>query len=171
MMIFWLVLLILCIVVEAATMALTTVWFAGGALVAVFAAVLHAPVAVQVVLFFAVSLLLLFFTRPIAVKYFNRDRVKTNVESLVGKQAIVTADIDNIQSTGSAVLNGQEWTARSIEDSVRISAGTVVKVTAVSGVKLIVEPDESVSGNRKANDKLPEPMSVSQIEETEDPAE
>jgi len=170
-MIFWLVMLIACIVIEAATMGLTTVWFAGGALVAILAAALHAPVAVQIVLFLVVSLLLLFFTRPVAVKYFNRDRVKTNAESLIGKQAIVTADIDNIQGTGQAILNGQEWSARSVKDDMRISAGTVVNVQAINGVKLIVKPDESVKGNKEANDKLPEPMSVSQIEETENPAE
>lgn len=170
-MIFWLVMLIACIVIEAATMGLTTVWFAGGALVAILAAALHAPVAVQIVLFLVVSLLLLSFTRPVAVKYFNRDRVKTNAEGLIGKQAIVTGDIDNIQGTGQVVLNGQEWSARSVADDMRISVGTVVDVQSINGVKLIVKPDESVKGNKVANDKLPEPMSVSQIEETENPAE
>lgn len=85
MMIFWLVLLIVCIVIELPTMGLTTIWFAGGALVAILAALLHVPVFLQVILFLLVSLLLLFFTRPIAVKYFNKDRVKTNVESMVGR--------------------------------------------------------------------------------------
>ena len=74
MMIFWLVLLIACIVIEVPTMGLTTIWFAGGALVAVLAALLHAPIFVQVILFFLVSLLLLFFTRPLAVKYFKIGR-------------------------------------------------------------------------------------------------
>ena len=79
MLIFWLVLLIVCIGIEVLTLGLTTIWFAGGALVAIFASLLYAPVFVQIILFFLVSLLMLFFTRPIAVKYFNRDRVKTNV--------------------------------------------------------------------------------------------
>ena len=88
-LIFWLVLLILCIGIEVLTLGLTTIWFAGGALVAIFANLLHAPIFVQVILFFVVSLLLLFFTRPIAVKYFNKDRVKTNVESMVGDRKSV----------------------------------------------------------------------------------
>ena len=96
-MIFWLVLLIVAIVVEVLTMGLTTIWFAGGALVAILATLLHAPIWLQVILFMAVSLLLLFFTRPVAVKYFNKDRVRTNVESLIGRQAIVTAEIDNLR--------------------------------------------------------------------------
>lgn len=171
MTIFWLVVLIACIAIEAMTMGLTTVWFAGGALVAVFVAVLNGPVALQVVLFVLVSLLMLFFTRPVAVKYFNKDRVKTNAESLVGKSAVVTADIDNIQGVGQAVVGGQEWSARSIDDGMRISAGTVVEIVAINGVKLLVKPDASVPGNKEANDKAAEPMSVSQIEETEAPTE
>ena len=75
-MIFWLVLLIIAIVVEVLTMGLTTIWFAGGALVAILATLLHAPIWLQVILFRAVSLLLLFFTRPVAVKYFNKPQSK-----------------------------------------------------------------------------------------------
>ena len=95
--IFWLVLLIICIGIEVATMGLTTIWFAGGALIAIFAAVIGAPIWLQATIFIIVSLVLLFFTRPIAVKYFNKDRVKTNVESMVGRQAIVISEIDNLQ--------------------------------------------------------------------------
>ena len=142
MVIFWLILLILCVAVEALTVSLTTIWFAGGALIAVLAALLNAPPWLQIVLFLAVALLLLFFTRPIAVKYFNRDRVKTNVESIVGKQAIVTGEIDNILYVGQVTVKGQEWSARSYDDSVKIPEGCVVTVKAVSGVKLIVEPLE-----------------------------
>ncbi len=142
MMIFWMVLLILCIGIEVLTLGLTTIWFAGGALVAILASLLHAPIFVQIILFFVVSLLMLFFTRPIAVKYFNRDRVKTNVESMVGRQAIVTGEIDNLKAAGQVTVSGQEWTARSSDDNVRIPAGSVVLVRAVNGVKLIVEPDD-----------------------------
>ncbi len=170
-MIFWLVILILCIVVEAMTMGLTTVWFAGGALVAIFVALLNGPLWLQILVFVAVSLLMLFFTRPVAVKYFNRDRVKTNVESMVGRQAIVTGEINNIQGVGQAMVGGQEWSAKSDDDDVRISVGTVVEIVAISGVKLIVKPDASIQGNKPVNEGMPEPVSVSQIEETESPAE
>jgi len=140
-MIFWLVLLICCIVIEALTMGLTTIWFAGGALIAIFAALLQAPIFIQVILFFLVSLLLLFFTRPLAVKYFNKDRVKTNVESMVGRQAIVTGLIDNVHGMGKVTVAGQEWSARSCDDSVQIPVGAVVNISAISGVKLIVRAD------------------------------
>jgi len=141
MMILWLIILILAIVLEAVTMGLTSIWFAGGALVAIIAAALHAPVAVQVILFFLVAVVLIVFTRPIAVKYFNKDRVKTNVESLVGRQAIVTGAIDNLHATGQVTVGGQEWSARSMDDDIKIAEGTVVEIMAVSGVKLIVREE------------------------------
>jgi len=144
MMILWLVILIGAIIIEAVTLGLTSIWFAGGALVAVLAAALNAPVAVQVILFFVVSLLLLFFTRPIAVKYFNKDRVKTNVESLVGRKAIVTGEIDNLKAVGQVTLGAQEWSARSLDPEQGIALGTVVEIVAIDGVKLIVKPDSEM---------------------------
>lgn len=134
----WLLLLVVFLVIEVISLGLTTIWFAGGALVAIVAALLHAPVAVQIILFFLVSLVLLFFTRPIAVKYFNRDRVKTNVESLVGKRGIVTEEINNLHAEGQVTINGQEWSARSLDENVVIPKGSVVVIMAINGVKLIV---------------------------------
>lgn len=150
MMIFWLALLILCIVIEVLTMGLTTIWFAGGALAAILAALLQVPVFAQVVLFLLVSLLMLFFTRPVAVKYFNKDRVKTNVESMVGRQAIVTGEIANVQGLGQVTVGGQEWSARSCDDQVRIPVGAVVNVVAINGVKLIVKAEGKPEGRMPA---------------------
>ena len=157
MIIFWLVLLIALIVIEVLTMGLTTIWFAGG---------LNAPVWLQVLLFFGTSLILLLFTRPVAVKYFNRDRIKTNVESMVGRQAIVISEIDNVHGIGLATVGGQEWTARSCDDKVRIPAGAVVDVVAIHGVKLIVRLDQNVKGN-SPEQGMPIPMSVSQMEDAQ----
>lgn len=163
----WLVLLIVFLIIEVATLGLTTIWFAGGALVAIIAAILHVPVAVQIILFFLVSLVLLFFTRPVAVKYFNKDRIKTNVESLVGKRGIVTEEVDNIHAKGQVTVNGQEWSARSLVENETIPQGAVVTVMAISGVKLIVREAEvspseagaerfAVPGCEKAPDPVPE---------------
>lgn len=142
MAILWLILLVVFLVVEALTMGLTTIWFAGGALVAFLVAVIHAPIWLQVVLFLAVSLLLLFYTRPIAKRYFNQRITKTNVDSVIGKNAIVVEEIDNLQGKGRATLAGQEWTARSVEENGRIPVGAVVEVQAVSGVKLMVREEK-----------------------------
>lgn len=170
-LIFWMVILILCIVIEVLTLGLTTIWFAAGALVAIFAALLYAPIFVQVILFLLVSLTLLFFTRPIAVKYFNRDRVKTNVESMVGRQAIVTGEIDNVQATGQVTVSGQEWSARSWDDKVRIPAGAVVVVVAISGVKLIVRTEQRIEAGAPVKEEAPQPMAASPGEEQEAPKE
>lgn len=140
MLFVWLLLLIVFIVVELATMGLTTIWFAAGALVAALAAAVNAPLVVQVGLFLIVSIVLLLFTRPLAVRFFNKERIKTNVESLVGRQAIVISEIDNLEGIGQVTVSGQEWAARSLDENMKIPVGTVVFVRAINGVKLLVEP-------------------------------
>ncbi|GFI17937.1 MAG: NfeD family protein [Lachnospiraceae bacterium] len=135
----WLVVFVACIVAEIISMGLTTIWFAGGALIAAVAAVIGTPLWIQILLFAVVSLVLLYFTRPIAVKYFNKDRVKTNAESLVGKQAIVISEIDNLQGIGQVTVGGQEWSARTTGEGITLPVGSVVTVRSISGVKLMVE--------------------------------
>ena len=139
-MIGWLVVFVALVGIEVGTMALTTIWFAGGSMAALIVAAVGGPVWLQVILFFAVSFILLFFTRPWAVKYLNPHKTRTNYEDAIGKTVRVTMKIDNIEETGTAVLNGQEWTARSNDDAVTIEADTTAEVVAVSGVKLIVKP-------------------------------
>lgn len=128
----WLAVLVVCVGIEIATMGLTTIWFAGGALVSAILAALNAPLWLQIVAFFVVSLILLYLTRPVAVKYFNKDRVKTNVESLIGRQAIVISEIDNLQGIGQVTVGGQEWSARSVKDDVQLPVGSVVVVRSVT---------------------------------------
>lgn len=135
----WLIVFVACIVIEIFTMGLTTIWFAGGALVAAIGAAVGAPHWLQAVLFIVVSLVLLYFTRPIAVKYFNKDRVKTNAAVLIGQQAIVISEIDNLQGIGQVTVSGQEWSARTIKEGITLPVGSVVVVKAISGVKLMVE--------------------------------
>lgn len=145
----WLAVLVVCVGIEIATMGLTTIWFAGGALVSAILAALNAPRWLQIVAFFVVSLILLYLTRPVAVKYFNKDRVKTNVESLIGRQAIVISEIDNLQGIGQITVGGQEWSARSVKDDVQLPVGSVVVVRSVSGVKLIVEEKDLSAENKQ----------------------
>lgn len=135
----WTVLLVVLVAVEIATMGLTTIWFAAGALVATIAAACNAPLFVQIALFLIVSVLMLVFTRPVAMKYFNKDRAKTNVDSLIGQKGIVTGKINNLEGCGQVTLNGMEWTARSAAQGCVIPEGSVVVVKEIHGVKLIVE--------------------------------
>ena len=140
----WLIILVVLVVIEIFTLGLTTIWFAGGALVAIAVAALGGPVWLQVLTAVIVSAVLLFFTRPVAVKYFNRDRERTNAESLVGRQAIVTGEINNLQGIGQVAVNGMEWTARTITDGQVIKTGEVVAIRGINGVKLLVEREENL---------------------------
>ena len=98
--------------------------------------------AVQVVVFIIVSVLLLVLTRPIAVKYFNQNRQKTNVESLIGQQALVLEDVDTLHASGQVKVNGQIWSAKTEEMSGFIAKDTVVMIQGIQGVKLIVKAKE-----------------------------
>lgn len=134
----WLIAFIVLIIIEAATMNLTTVWLAVGAGAAYLFALLGFSFAIQFTVFAIVSLILLFFTKPAAQKYASRHFVKTNVDQLVGQTAKVTSVINNTEGYGAAVLNGMEWTAVSSDDSVIIEPGERVIVKEIRGVKLIV---------------------------------
>ena len=134
----WLAVFVLLIVIELATMGLTTIWFAGGAVAGFIASLLGANVVIQAVVFFVVSIVLLIFTRPFAVRYINSNKTKTNIDGLIGQEALVLEEINNIRETGCARLEGKEWTARSVDDTV-IPADTVVIVERIEGVKLIVK--------------------------------
>ena len=138
--IIWLVVLAILLVIEFLTLGLTTVWFAGGALVAFLVSLAGGPLWLQLLLFIAVSVVLLLFARPLAVKYLNKDVQKTNVDSIPGQKGIVTATIDNLKAEGQVTIQGMEWTARA-KNGNTIEKGKVVRVTAVEGVKLIVEED------------------------------
>lgn len=135
--VFWLFIVVVMAVIEIITLGLSTIWFAGGALVAFVASLLGANLAVQIALFVVVSVGLLALTRPLAVRYLNKGRESTNAESLIGKKAVVKQEIDNLNAKGQVSVNGQEWTARSFEDKI-IPQGATVEIVEISGVKLMV---------------------------------
>ncbi|WP_434309556.1 NfeD family protein [Hominifimenecus sp. rT4P-3] len=148
--IYWLILFVILLGIEILTLGLTTIWFAGGAVAAFFASLLGAGLIFQIVVFAAVSLLLLVFTRPIATKYLNRRTIKTNVESMEGRHGEVVEEINNLQAAGRVKVDGMPWAARSEREGQIIPAGTMVTVVRVSGVKLIVkvlEEEEHVSSS------------------------
>ena len=139
--IIWLVLLVVFLIVEAFTVATVSLWFAGGALAALLAALVGGPVWLQAALFLAVSAVLLACLRPLVRKHFTPKIHSTNVDAVVGKRGYVTVSIDNDAASGTVKLGGMEWTARSA-DGKRIEAGTLVEVCRIEGVKAIVSPAE-----------------------------
>ena len=139
LIVFWLVLAIVFAAVELATVGLVSIWFAAGAFAALLVAVLHGNLILQVIVFLAVSIVLLVSTRSWAKKYLNSKIQKTNVDSVIGEKTRLTERVSNLHQTGKAVVLGQEWTARAAHDNEIIEQGELVEVVAVSGVKLIVK--------------------------------
>lgn len=138
-MILWLIVLVAALVIEAMTMGLTTIWFGGGALAAMIVELLNGSISIQVIVFLIISLILLFYTRPIAVKHFNKKRERTNLDTVIGKNAVVTIPIHNLKETGQVMLDGKEWTARSNDSSKQFDKDALVKIVSIHGVKLMVE--------------------------------
>lgn len=139
---YWLIIFVVLLIIEIATMGLTTIWFAGGALAAFVMGIIGFGTVVQVVVFVAVSLILLVVTRPIALKYFNKERQKTNAESLIGQQALVLEEIDTLQARGLVEVNGQQWSAKTDDPEGIIKKSMVVTIDGIQGVKLIVRVKE-----------------------------
>ncbi len=134
----WLVLLLLFAGGEAVSVGLTSIWFAAGALAALVAALLGGALWIQITLFLAVSILCMAAVRPLAKKHLNSKVEHTNADRVIGADAQVTEDIDNIHGKGAVVIRGMTWSARS-QDGSPISAGTMVKVLRIEGVKVFVE--------------------------------
>ncbi|MBE6790760.1 MAG: NfeD family protein [Ruminococcaceae bacterium] len=135
----WLALLVLFIITEVATVQLTTIWFAGGALIAMLLSAFGVKsIVIQVIAFLAVSIILLLATRPLVKKYINKKSQPTNADRCIGEKAVVTEEINNLLGKGAAKINGVEWTARSENDE-NIELGTTVTVVKIDGVKLIVK--------------------------------
>lgn len=135
----WLGLMVLFLIMEGATVSLVSLWFAAGAMIAMFAALLGAGFWLQMVLFLVVSGALLLMLRPIVRRFLLPKITPTNVDSVVGTIGLVTEAVDNVTAAGQVKLDAMEWTARSTtgED---IPVGTLVRVDRIEGVKVFVTP-------------------------------
>lgn len=135
----WLGLMILFLIAEGATVSLVSLWFAAGAVVAMFAALLGAGAWLQTGLFLVVSGALLLMLRPIVRRYLVPKITPTNVDSLVGSTGLVTEAIDNVTASGQVKLGAMEWTARSTTGG-NIPQGALIRVDRIEGVKVYVTP-------------------------------
>ena len=134
----WLGTVVACVIIEAMTVNLTTIWFAIGAVSAWLIYLTGLGLEVQIVVFLLVSIVCLIFTRPIAVEKLKVGRFKTNADSLIGQSCKVESTIDNINNTGTVNVKGQMWTARSADAQV-IEKDEIVIIKEIIGVKLIVQ--------------------------------
>lgn len=139
-MYFWLALVIVLIIIEAATAELVTIWFAGGAVLALILSAFGAPLWAQTGTFAAASLLLLLLTRPLIKKYMKKGAGENGLDRMVGKQGLVTEQVNNLAGTGEVQVDGQYWMARTEDNRMTIKKGQVVIVRKIKGVRLIVEP-------------------------------
>lgn len=141
--IIWIAAIVIFGVVEAATVGLVSIWFVIGSAAGLIAAVLDAPIWLQVVVFFIVSIAALIATRPLVRKLGSKGGTATNADRVLGGTARVTETIDNTIPSGEVYIDGKTWTARSESGSV-IAPETLVKVIRLEGVKLYVDVPHNV---------------------------
>ena len=142
--IFWLAAMVVFLVMEASTVTLVSIWFAAGALAAIVVALFHGSLSVQVIVFLAVSILLLASLRSVVRKHFTPRLVRTNVDSVLGATGVVTTPVNNIAALGRVTIGGMEWSARSTTGS-PLPEGATVKVDKIEGVKVFVSLAEETT--------------------------
>lgn len=136
---FWIAILALALLTEAFTSDLVAIWFFPAALISTLLAFFNVPVPVQILVFVAVGLVLVFSTRPLCKKLLKSKNTKTNADALIGETALVTEEISNICERGEVKLHGLRWSARAKDPDRVIPVGTQVEVLEIRGVKLIVK--------------------------------
>ncbi len=139
----WLIALIFFVILEGVTAGVVSIWFAGGAAAALLFAGMGATLQVQVIVFFAFSVLLLLLLRPLAKKWAAPAPVRTNSDRNIGVEALVTETIDPLHNTGAIKLGGTEWSARSVDNSV-ITEGSLVRTERIEGVYIYVSLVEAM---------------------------
>lgn len=132
----WIAVVVLAIVAEVSTVSLVAIWFMPSAIISMILAFLNVPVPIQVLVFLAVSAVLIICSRTIFKKALFARHVPTNADAVIGETAVITEDVCNIESRGLAKVRGQIWSARSA-DGEDLRAGELVTVVSIEGVKLI----------------------------------
>ncbi len=134
----WMIVIIVCVAIEAFTLDLSAIWFAVGGVAALVAASIGLGTLSQLVIFVLFSAALLALVRPFCRRFLRTNQEPTNADRIIGADAIVIEEINNAQQTGEIKVFGQMWTARSTDSTV-FSKGEYVRVVEIRGVKAIVE--------------------------------
>lgn len=138
--IFWAVLTAILIISEICTVQMVAIWFAAGSLLAFISSFFQIEFYIQVIIFIAGSLLLLFTTRPFIKKFLNGAKFHTNADSVIGKKCVVKEEINNLNNSGRVFVDGLDWAARSTDNEIIFPVGAACIATEIQGVKLIVRP-------------------------------
>ena len=142
--ILWVGLMVVFGILELSTVNLVSIWFVAGSLVAMIAALSGASLWVQIILCLVTAGILLAFLQPFVRKFVSPKKTATNADMVLGREAYLTEEVDNIRGTGSLKLDGKEWTVRSVDQSL-LPAGTLVKIVRLEGVKLYVTPVQTTT--------------------------
>lgn len=135
--IYWIIVLAILIFIEILTLGVTTIWFAGGALAAFILSLYYDNLVLEIIVFLTVSLALLYFTRPIVMRQLSTSKLNTEYTGVIGKAATVVSEVDNMKGTGQVDVEGQTWSAISLDSNV-LKKDARVKVQGISGTKVIV---------------------------------
>ena len=139
--IIWLIVFIVMLIIEAVTTALATIWFAAGALVAMIMDLCGAPLNLQIIVMAAVSVvtfaICMIWIRPKLESLRRANVQRTNADRLIGMEGVVIVPVNPVEGKGQVKVEGQVWSAKS---EGAITEGTTVKIRAIEGVKLIVDP-------------------------------
>ena len=135
--IFWLILVIILSVIEIATVSLVSIWFVASGIVVMILSFFIGDIAIQSTIFALLGILLLLVTRPIVAKLKSKDNAKTNLDRIIGEEAIVTEDITK-NNVGEVKVDGKRWSAISKD---KCAKGDTVKILKIDGVKLIVKKE------------------------------
>ncbi len=135
MLYFWVSMIILLTIIEVCSINLTTIWFVASALVALIVSMFCDSVFIQVGIFVVLGVLLLITTKPILKKFMNVEKVKTNLDRVIGMKGVVTEKIMPLKF-GEVKVDGKKWTAFSDEE---LNEDDVVKILSIDGVKLKVQ--------------------------------
>lgn len=132
----WGILIITAIIIEIGTVTLTSIWFAIAAAFSLLLAIFDIGPLWQVLVFIAVSTLLLLATRPLAKKLNEKDVIRTNADKVISMIGVVTKEIP-ADDIGEVKVNMECWRAIS-SDSTTIKVGEKIIVNSLNGNKLLV---------------------------------
>jgi Membrane protein implicated in regulation of membrane protease activity len=135
--IYWIIVLAILIFIEILTLGITTIWFAGGAVAAFILSLYYDNLVLEIIVFLTVSLALLYFTRPVVMRQLSTSKLNTEYTGVIGMTATVVSEVDNMKGTGQVDVEGQTWSAISLDGNILMKDARV-KVQGISGTKVIV---------------------------------
>ncbi len=135
---YWLIASGIFFVGEIITVGFLLFWFGVAGLITMVVSFFTSNIIIQSVVFLVTSVILILSTKPFVKKFVNKETIVTNVNSLIGKKAIVIQEINNLQGTGQIKIGGEIWSAQNETDSI-ISENQEVEIIKIEGVKLIVK--------------------------------